>query len=303
MGIIKRKIIELALRDFYKLKDLDHPKFGEELHNLKVRKGMTSEPPALYRRLMNIKTCHIDNSNYYILHSKKNKKCDSKVIYIHGGGLVSEAFPSHWEFCRRLADKTGCEIIFPAYPLVPEGNTVLAHDMLFKVYKKVLENTDPAKLVMIGDSAGGTLSLSLSMMARDEGLPVVREIILISPGFAMENLTDKENAHLQEIKKHDFMIGQFPVRKIAELWNGGAAPLDYRTDVTRGSIEGLPFITMFSGTFDIMNIAARRFARRLKKENHPYRYIEKKGGYHVYVLSRKSAAEFNYIASKVVNDQ
>ena len=298
MGFIKRKLIELLLKDFYKLKDLEHPEFGEELHKLKVRKKMTSEPPAMFRRLANIETCHVGKHVYYVIRSKK-KKSEQKVMYIHGGGLCSEAFPSHWEFCTRLANKTGCEIIFPAYPLVPEGNTLDAHEMLYKVYTEVLEDTDPLKLTFIGDSAGGTLCLSLAMMARDAGLDLPRELILISPGFAMENLSEKEQERLKNIQKHDFMIGQFPVRKIAELWNGGVAPLDYRTDVTRGSIEGLPRIIMFSGTYDIMNIPARRFAKRLKAEKHPYRYIEKKGGYHVYVLSKKARAEFELICSRV----
>jgi acetyl esterase/lipase len=95
------------------------------------------------------------------------------------------------------------------------------------------------------------------------------------------------------------MIGQFPVKKIAELWNGGIFPVDYRTDVTLGSLDGLPEIIMFSGTYDIMNIPARRFASRLKEENHPHRYIEKEGGYHVYVLGKKSKEEFELIVTEI----
>lgn len=299
MGIVKRKLIEYALKDFYALKDLDHPQFGEELHKLKVRKKTTSEPPARYKRTMDIKTCPVGDNVYYVIRSRKKSISSKKIIYIHGGGLISEAFTAHWDFCARLSDRTGCEIFFPAYPLVPEGNTVQAHDMLLKFYREVLKITDPESVTLMGDSAGGTLCLSLAMMVRDNGLPLPKKIILISSGFAMENLNEEEKARLEEIKKHDFMIGQFPVRKIAELWNGGAAPLDYRTDVTRGSIEGLPEILMFSGTYDIMNIPARRFAARMKAEGHPHRYIEKEGGYHVYVLGRKAKEEFELIASEV----
>ena len=297
MGFIKRKIISLLLKDFYALKDLDNPAFGEELHKLKVRKKMTSEPSSKIRKAMNIETRHIGKYVYYSMRSKKNSS-DRKVIYIHGGGFCAEAFPSHWSFCARLADRTGCEIIFPVYPLVPESNTVESHDMLLNVYREVTAGTDPSLLTMIGDSAGGTLCLSLSMMARDKGLPLPKELILISPGFGMRNLSEEEKERLKEIQNHDFMIGQFPVMKIAELWNGGA-PVDYRTDVTLGSIEGLPEILMFSGTYDIMNIPARRFAARLEAEGHPHRYIEKEGGYHVYILGKKADEEFDLITSEI----
>lgn len=297
MGFIKRKIIAYFLKDFYALKDLDHPMFGEELHKLKVRKKLTSEPSSKYRRTMDIETRNTGKNVYYVMRSRKNKS-SRKVMYIHGGGFCAEAFPSHWDFCARLADRTGCEITFPVYPLVPESNTVEAHDMLLNVYREVLADTDPSDLILMGDSAGGTLSLSLSMMARDAGLPVAKELILISPGFGMKDLSKEERERLQAIKEHDFMIGEFPVRKIAELWNGGA-PVDYRTDVTLGSIDGLPEILMFSGTYDIMNIPARRFAARLKSEDHLHRYIEKEGGYHVYVLGKKAKEEFELIVSEI----
>ena len=300
MDIIRRKIIEFAFRDFYALNDLDHPEFGEELHKLKVRKKMSSAPSSKILRESEVEKCNIGRFTYYRMRSIRNKERTSqKVIYIHGGGFFAEAFPIHWDFCRRLVDRTGCEVIFPVYPLVPESNTVESHEMLLGVYRKVLEDTDPSDLTMIGDSAGGTLCLSLSMAARDDGLPMSRKLILISPGFGMENLSEEEKNRLQEIKKHDFMIGQFPIRKIAELWNGGSAPLDYRTDVTMGSLDGLPEILMFSGTYDIMNIPAVRFAQRLKDEDHPHQYIEKDKGYHIYALSMDSVTEFEMIASAV----
>lgn len=129
---------------------------------------------------------------------------------------------------------------------------------------------------------------------------IKRKIIayLLKDFYALKDLSKEERERLQAIKEHDFMIGEFPVRKIAELWNGGA-PVDYRTDVTLGSIDGLPEILMFSGTYDIMNIPARRFAARLKSEDHLHRYIEKEGGYHVYVLGKKAKEEFELIVSEI----
>jgi len=299
MGVIRRKIIQYMLKDFYALKDLEHPAFEEALTKLKKKYKVTSAPTARVRRHMETQNCEIDGYQYYIARSKKNRS-DKKLLYIHGGGFCWEAFSVQWDFCMRLADKTGCEIIFPAYPVVPEGNAQEAHKMLIALYRKVLENADPGNLILAGDSAGGALCLSLSMLARDEGLPMAKELVLISPGLGTADMTDEEKARFQEIQKHDFIIGQFPILKISKLWKGQLEPDDYRVYVPGGSLEGLPKITVFSGTYDIMNIAARRLANRLKSEGHPYEYMEKEGGYHVYVLNKKSKEEFRIIADKIL---
>ena len=66
----------------------------------------------------------------------------------------------------------------------------------------MLETTPPEDLTIIGDSAGGTLALSLSMLARDKGLPVAKEIVLISPGFVLE-CNDEELKRLEQVKKQE----------------------------------------------------------------------------------------------------
>lgn len=298
MGIIRRKLIEYVLRDFYALNDLDLNDFKEGIRDLKARSRMTSQPPRKVMRICEVTRCVVDGYTYYRMRSRK-KTSDRKVMYIHGGGFFAEAFRAHWDFCQRLTDATGCEIYFPVYPLVPESSSEESHEMLLKVYKELLKEAEPDKITFTGDSAGGTLCLSLSMFARDNGLPQASELILISPGFGFRELTEEDKIRLEEIKKHDFMLGSFPVLKIAALWMGDLSPEDYRTDVTRGSLEGLPHITMFSGTYDILNIPARHFVRRMKDEGHPHIYEEKDKGYHVYVLSKSSRKEFDLIVSKV----
>ncbi len=224
---------------------------------------------------------------------------NKKVLFIHGGGLVLEALPLHWDLCLRLTERTGCEIIFPQYPLVPESNSETCHKMLYKVYKKLLETTPPEDLTIIGDSAGGTLALSLSMLARDKGLLVAKEIVLISPGFVLE-CNDEELKRLEQIKKQDFIIGKFPVAKVQELWKGELDINDYRADVTKGDISGLPRITIFTGTYDIMNIPARRFAAKLKEQGHPFHFDEKIGGLHDYALMKSAKNEFELIVSRII---
>ncbi|OUM58374.1 hypothetical protein PIROE2DRAFT_64447 [Piromyces sp. E2] len=235
---------------------------------------------------MDMEIGKVNGGIYYRIQDKNNKNPTKKVIYIHGGAFFLEALKNHWNYCYRLSKETGCEIIFPYYPLVPESSSEPSHNMLLSVYKELIKNIKPEDITIMGDSAGATLAFSLSMLIRDHGLPVPNEIILISPGFRIGDTTEEENKRLEEIKKYDFLLDLN----------------DYRVDALKGNLHGLPRITMFSGTHDVLNIPARRLAERMKKEGHPYCYIEKEGGIHVYALSNKSKKEFELTKSRILGN-
>ena len=299
MNVILKKLIQYSMREFTELSKLDNPEFGTGLAELKKKLPQTSEPSKRIKKKMDIKKCRVNSGVYYIARDKHNRS-NKKVLFIHGGGFILEAMPLHWRLCQRLAEDTGCEIIFPEYPMVPESDAKECHIMLMEVYSKLMKSCRPEDVTIIGDSAGGTLSLSLSMLAIERGLPVANEIVLISPGFIIGKMTEKESRRAEYIKSQDCIIGHFPVDKVSELWLGDLDVNNYGADATKGSIAGLPHITMFSGTHDIMNIPARRFADKMKKEGHPYSYYEKKGGPHDYALLKKYRKEYDIIVSRIM---
>ena len=301
MNFIVKKLIRFYMRDFTELCRLDNPEFGKGLAVLKKKLPQDSEPQKSIKRTMDIKKRRVNGGIYYVAKDKKNRS-SKKVLFLHGGGFFLEALPLHWRLCRRLARDTGCEIIFPQYPLVPESNAEASHAMLMEIYRELVKNSRSEDITIIGDSAGGTLALSVSMLARDRGLPLANEIVLISPGFMIGKMTEKEQRRAEYIKKQDHILGQFPVSKISELWLGDLDMNDYRAEVTKGGLKGLPHITMFSGTHDIMNIPARRFAARMKKEGNPFTYFEKKGGPHDYALLKKYRKEYEIIVSRIEKD-
>ena len=298
MSIILEKIIDYVLKDLTALGELGDEEFKKGLIAYKNKYTMSSEPPKKLIRYMDIKRGMVEGGIFYTAQDKYFKS-NKKVLFIHGGGFFAEAFSLHWDFCRRLSAETGCEVYFPQYPLVPESSAEKSHDMLLEVYKRLLKNCAPEDITFVGDSAGGTLCLSLSMLARDKGLPVCNNLVLISPGFIISNVTEEERRRYEYIKKRDHIIGNFPIDKVSVLWRGDLSPEDYRADATKGSLDKLPPITMFSGTHDILNIPARRLVQKMKREGHPYCYKEKKQGIHDYALGKKSAEEFGLIVSRV----
>ena len=299
MNYFKKMILLHYGKQLLDIFEYDHPQFGQGLADFKEKVHMTSEPPKNIRNSMDIQTCPVDGGVFFRVQDKFSRS-NKKVLFIHGGGFCLEALSLHWKFCQALAKDTGCEIFFPQYPLVPESSSEASHVMLLNVYREFIKDGSVDDMTIMGDSAGAALSLSVSMLARDNGLPLPHEMILISPGLILGQLSPQEAKRAEYIRANDFILGKFPVDKISELWHGDLDMNDYRSDATKGSLVGLPHITMFSGTHDIMNIAARRLAIRLKNEHHPFTYHERKCGAHDYALLPSSRSSYDLILSKVM---
>ena len=72
----------------------------------------------------------------------------------------------------------------PDYRLAPEDPFPAALDDCLAVYRGLLESGhDPRHLVVMGDSCGGGLALSLLLVARDEGLPMPACFVSVSGWF------------------------------------------------------------------------------------------------------------------------
>ena len=88
--------------------------------------------------------------------------------------------------CRALADATGCVVVSAQYRLAPQSAYPAAADDCYAVTAWVAEHmdelgTEPAGLVVAGDSAGGNLAAVVALMARDRGGPEIALQALIYP--------------------------------------------------------------------------------------------------------------------------
>lgn len=104
------------------------------------------------------------------------------IVYFHGGGYTLCSPDTHRSLARLLAGDTGMPVCVPAYRLAPEHPFPAALDDA-QALVTALERTgrDVRQMVFAGDSAGAHLALSLAIARRDQGLPLPRSLVLISP--------------------------------------------------------------------------------------------------------------------------
>lgn len=143
-----------------------------------------------------------------------NPKDKKVILHCHGGAFTSGGLKYSKIFASRLAALTGINVFTYEYRLAPEHPFPAALEDSLKVYSFLLEKGFlPENIVLIGESAGGNLCLSIVCAARMEGLPDPGALILLSPwldlsgsGDTYYSLADKDpslNPHtLMESARH-----------------------------------------------------------------------------------------------------
>jgi acetyl esterase len=115
------------------------------------------------------------------------------LVYFHGGGWVIGNIEVVDAPCRALAEATGCVVVSTQYRLAPESAYPAAPEDCYAVTAWVAEHqeqlgTEPAGVVVSGDSAGGNLAAAVSLMARDRGGPEIAFQALIYPATDLDSM-------------------------------------------------------------------------------------------------------------------
>jgi len=122
-------------------------------------------PRSFYRRYRVHETTQAGKLIFTI--SPRNGEARKHLLYLHGGAYVYEIMGMQWRMLARFLDEDDATITVPLYPLVPEYTCEQIAQFVLGVYR-VLQN-DGKPIVLLGDSSGGGMALSLSQQPRDAG--------------------------------------------------------------------------------------------------------------------------------------
>lgn len=93
-------------------------------------------------------------------------------VNIHGGGFIQGSAEDDEVWCRKIVDAVGCVVVNIDYHLAPEYDFPIALEECYDVVKWVHDQADEngfdaARIAVGGHSAGGNLSASLCLLARE----------------------------------------------------------------------------------------------------------------------------------------
>ncbi|MEJ8302770.1 alpha/beta hydrolase [Saccharibacillus sacchari] len=169
------------------------------------------------------------------------------VLYMHGGAWVYQPIGFHWTFIDKLAQATGAKIIAPIYPKAPTHTFEDTFALLRELYPSILDTLDdPSQLTIMGDSAGGNISLLLVQRLREWELPQPGRVIVFSPSLDLSF----DNPDIQRFMKNDPMLDVPGGRHAASLWAGKVSLKSPSVSPLYGDFSDLAKITMFYGTYE-----------------------------------------------------
>lgn len=205
------------------------------------------------------------------------QKC---VLYFHGGGYVLDVAWAHWDFVGRLVDATGHSVILPLYPLAPEHKCAALIPEMVSLYCDIEQKYGANNIVLMGDSAGGGLSLSVAHALRDQNLPAPSKLVLHSPWL------DATATHPDQPKqeKKDNMIAVKALKGFGQMYAGDLALDDPRVSPLFGDHKNLPPIQVFTGTAETLYPDSTRFRDQMDALGTPISYHEYADMFHVWML-------------------
>lgn len=235
----------------------------------------------------NLKIEQFMGRKIFIVTPKDGPKNDLKILYFHGGAYVAEATKQHWDFIERLVKDTQCTVIFPDYPLTPKYNYKDVFGMVVPLYREILDKVEEKNLILMGDSAGGGLSLALAERMAQEHAKLPNQIILISPWLDVR-LT---NPKIDEVQKKDPQLNKETLKLAGIAYASDDGIDSYLVNPIEGDVSSLKNITIFTGTYDILNPDVHVLQEKAKEVGVNVTIKEYEKAYHIWLIDRNNSKE------------
>jgi epsilon-lactone hydrolase len=241
---------------------------------VKSRPTNPRPPRSFYRRYRVDETSHAGKPIFTI--SPRTGQARKHLLYLHGGAYVYEIIGMQWRMLARFLDEADAAVTVPLYPLAPEYTCEEISQFVLGVYR-VLQN-DGKPIVVIGDSSGGGMALSLSQQLRDAGTPQPTSLVLVSPWL---DVTCPDPA--QTILDRSDPLLAMPGLRLAGIWYAGKlSPTDARVSPLYGDLNGLPPIRVLTGTHDLLNSDAHRLQALMASQPGALKMSEYRNMLHVW---------------------
>src|SRR5919198_1983756 len=234
-------------------KALSAPTANPALPALRERFGVTSESivvNGVQAYMVTPRTIPPENRNRLLVH-------------VHGGCYVLVCGESATTEAIYMAGFGHFKVLSVDYRRPPEFPYPAALDDAIAVWKGALKMASPASMAIFGTSAGGALTLSMVLRAKQEGLPLPGAI---APGTPMSDLTGVGDSFHTNFMIDNVLVGSDGrCDAMARLYANGHDLKDPLLSPVYGDMHGFPPAILTTGTRDLLLSNTVRVHRKLRQ--------------------------------------
>lgn len=188
---------------------------------------------------------------------------DRIIVYLHGGGYGIGSPRSHRHLAAAIGVAARSGVLVPDYRLAPEHPFPAAlQDALAAVEQVRLERPDK-KVCVMGDSAGGGLTVSVLTALRDRGRAAPVAGVCLSPWVDLDVAVGSDVA---TATASDPLVDFKDIAGYADAYLGGAALDDPAASPIHADLSGLPPLLVQASNAEALRFDSLRLAERARSQ-------------------------------------
>jgi len=191
------------------------------------------------------------------------------LVYFHGGAFTHFSADTHDAVARYLCNRSGCLVVSVSYRLAPEHKFPAAVDDAYAAVCWVAAHAeelggDPRKVVVAGESAGGTLSIAVCLAAKEHGEPRIALQVPLCPSLTLHEI--QKYPSWQTLGGGEFLLSAGSIDEIKSLYlprpQDALNPLV--SPILARDLAGLPPALIVTAQFDPLVDEAAHYGQRLR---------------------------------------
>jgi acetyl esterase/lipase len=203
------------------------------------------------------------------------------ILYLHGGAYVAGRPEIYTSMVGALCKALQAEAFLADYRKGPEFPYPAAVDDAVAAYRMMLDRgVNPANLAVMGDSAGGGLTLATIQRLRDEGTALPAAVVALSP---WADLTCGSESH-RRFDGVDPMLSTRQLELAASAYLGEVDPAVAGASPVFGDFAGLPPMMLAAANDEVLLDDTLTAAERARSAGVPVEVIRRDGVLHVWPL-------------------
>ena len=185
------------------------------------------------------------------------------LVHLHGGCYVLNPGEAGLPEALMMAAFGGFKVLSVDYRMPPEAYFPAALDDAVAAWRAALSVANPENMAIFGTSAGGALTLSVILRAKQEGLPLPAAI---ASGTPMADATKTgDTFHTNERVDNVLVSSDGFCDAAARFYANGHDMADPLLSPVYGDLSGFPPTILTSGTRDLLLSNTVRVHRKLRQ--------------------------------------